>query len=51
MQSTHSHFSAVFLVINMEVAKIATSFLTFQSTCLHSDSFVYRYSTWRGSGP
>ncbi len=53
MQGTRSNsfFSFVFLVIDMEVTKTATSFFTFQGTYLHSDSFVCRYGTQCGPGP
>ncbi len=43
MQGTHSNSSSVFLsVINVEVAKTATSFLPFWDICLHSDLSTYR---------
>ncbi len=52
MQGTRSSFSSVCLsVIDMEVAEIATSFLTFLGTCSHNDHFACRYSTRRGLGP
>ncbi len=52
MQDTRSNSSSVFLsVINVEVAKIATSFMTFLSTYLHSNLFACKYSIQHGSGP
>ena len=46
MQDICFNSSFVFLlVIDVEVAKTATSFLTSLDTCLHSNPFAYRYST------
>ncbi len=45
MQSTCSNSSSVFLsVIDVEVAKTATSSLAFRDTCLHSSLLVCRYN-------
>ena len=51
MQGTRSNFSSVFLVIDMQVAKTATSFLTFQGICLHGNFFAYKYNIWYGLDP
>lgn len=45
IQDTHSDFSSIFLsIINRELAKSATNFLTFQDTGWYSDPFVYKCS-------
>ena len=52
MQDTRSNFFSVFLsIIDVEVAKTATSFLTSLGTCLHSDPFICRYNIHCGSSP
>ena len=52
IQGIHSNSSSFFLpVINVEAAKTATRFFAFWGTCLHSDVFACRYSTWRSSDP
>ncbi len=39
IQGIHSNFSSVSSIIDVEVAKIATNFLTFLVTCSHSNAF------------
>ncbi len=45
MQDTRSNSSSSFSVLNVEVAKTATSFFTFQGTYSYSDPSTYKYNT------
>ena len=43
--------SSFFSIIDIEIAKTATSFLAFWDTYLHNDLFAYRCNTRCGLGP